>query len=338
VRLVLAGVGAVTDRFVDELEAQYLAEREALTDPELQERRLNDLASAEARAGAQRQSSARWDLTLADGITDLNRDTTHDLDARLRRFYEESDAAVDAIDPAQSREEFEQWLYRRAAEHLAANDELVRARVAELVAKVEAHFVEDGGDAGGRATGFVGVDVGSVTGAATRAGEVRDSEVRNDRMGTGIAAMRGSYGGMMMFGILSKVVGMALVNPVSLVLGGLLTVRTVKELRKQSLNQRRHTTKVDGQKYIQELALVSRKDNGDRLERIRRQLRDRYQQRAREHQEAMAAALATAKADAKRNDAERAQRVADIDAELRRVAKLRAVVADAFAPAEPAPT
>ena len=111
-----------------------------------------------------------------------------------------------------------------------------------------------------------------------------------------------------MVGIIGKIVGLALVNPVSLVLGGLLTVRTVRDLRKQSLNQRRHTTKVDGQKYIQELALVARKENGDRLERIRRQLRDRYQQRAKEHQEAMAAALATAKADAQRSDAERTAR------------------------------
>jgi hypothetical protein len=297
---------------------------------------MAELADAESRAAAQRQTSARWDVTLADGITDLNRDTTHDLDARLRHFYEESDAAVDAIDPADNREEYEQWLYRRAAEHLAANDELVRARVAELVGRVETHFVEDGGDAGGRVTGVLDVDIGSVALSAARAGEVRDSELRADRVGTGIAAMRGSYGGLMMFGIIGKVVGLALVNPVSLVLGGLLTARTIKDLRKQSLAQRRHTTKVDGQKYIQELALVARKDNGDRLERIRRQLRDRYQQRAREHQEAMKAALETAKADAARNDAEREKRAADLDAELRRIKKLRSVIAEAFAPEEEA--
>jgi hypothetical protein len=330
-RIVLDGVRAVADRVVDELEAQYRGELEALADPAAQERRMAALTEAEARAGAQRSSSARWDLTLADGITDLNRDATHDLDARLRRFYEESDAAVEAIDPADAREEYEQWLYRRAAEHLAGNDELVRGRVAELVARVEGHFVEDGGDSGARAA-VVDVDVGALAAASAAAGTVRDSEQRTDRVGTGIAAMRGSYGGLMMVGIIGKVVGLALVNPVSLVLGGLLTVRTVKDLRKQSLNQRRHTTKVDGQKYIQELALVARKENGDRLERIRRQLRDRYQQRAREHQEAMGAALAAAKADAARGESERAQRAADVDAELRRIARLRSVLAEAFDP------
>jgi len=328
-QLVVGGVRAVADRVVDELEQQYRDEREALTDATVRERRVAELAEAERRAGSQRQASARWDVTLADGITDLNRDATHDLDARLRHFYEESDGAVDAIDPAEAREEYEQWLYRRAAEHLAANDELVRARVADLVARVEAHFVEDGGDLGGRAVGGA-VDVGTLAGATARAGEVRGSDLRSDAVGTGIAAMRGSYGGLMMFGIMGKLVGLALVNPVSLVLGGLLTVRTVRDLRKQSLNQRRHTTKVDGQKYIGELALVARKENGDRLERIRRQLRDRYQQRAREHQEAMAAALAAARADAERSDAERERRVADVDAELRRIAKLRTVVAEAF--------
>ena len=121
-----------------------------------------------------------------------------------------------------------------------------------------------------------------------------------------------------------------LFNPEMVVLGGLLTVRTVKELRKQSLTQRRHTTKVDGQKYIGELALAARKDNGDRLERIRRQLRDRYQARAKEHQESLATALATAKADAKRSDAERTQRIADVEAELARLVKLRRIVDRAF--------
>jgi hypothetical protein len=84
--------------------------------------------------------------------------------------------------------------------------------------------------------------------------------------------------------------------------------------------------------------MAARKDNGDRLERIRRQLRDRYHQRAREHQESLAAALATAKADAKRSDAERVQRASDVEAELRRITKLRAVVERAFEPEpEPAP-
>jgi hypothetical protein len=335
-KIVLDGVRSVADRVVDELEAQYVAEREALTDPAVRERRMAELAAAEARASAQRSSTARWDVALADGITDLNRDATHDLDARLRHFYSESDQAVDAIDPAEAREEYEQWLYRRAAEHMGANDELVRARVAELVARVEAFFVEDGGDSGARAA-IVDVDIGGLAAASARAGEAKLNEVKTDRVGQGIAAMRGSYGGLMMVGIIGKVVGLALVNPVSLVLGGLLTVRTVRDLRKQSLNQRRHTTKVDGQKYIQELALVARKENADRLERIRRQLRDRYQQRAREHQEAMAAALSTAKADAQRSDAERTARVKDIDAELRRITKLRALIERAFTTeAEPA--
>ena len=307
------------------------AEREALTDEGARERRLAELADAEARAGAQRQTSARWDVTLADGITDLNRDTTHDLDARLRHFYEESDAAVEAIDPADSREEYEQWLYRRAAEHLVGQRR-ARARRRGAADRTRRGALRRGRrrHRRPRRRASLAVDIGSVATSAARAGEVRDSELRNDRVGTGIAAMRGSYGGLMMFGILGKVVGLALVNPVSLVLGGLLTARTIKDLRKQSLAQRRHTTKVDGQKYIQELALVARKDNGDRLERIRRQLRDRYQQRAREHQEAMKAALDTAKADAKRSDAERTKRVADVDAELRRIKKLRAVIADAF--------
>lgn len=329
-RLVLEGVQAVATRIVDEVEAQYQAEHAALIDPAVRERRLAELEEATARAAAQRQATARWEVTLADGITDLNRAATKQLDDSLRGFYKESDAAVDAIDPADSREEYEQWLYRRASEHLAAADEVVRSQVAALVAQVEQHFVDDGGSSG--PTIDLGLEVGSLVQAVARAGEVQEMTRKDDKVGTGVAALRGSYGGMMMFGIMGKIVGLALVNPVSLVLGGLLTVRTVKELRKQSLNQRRHTTKVDGQKYIGELAIAARNDNVDRLERIRRQLRDRYQARAREHQEAMAAALATAKADAKRSDAERVERTADIEAELRRLTKLRAVIETSFAP------
>jgi hypothetical protein len=135
----------------------------------------------------------------------------------------------------------------------------------------------------------------------------------------------------MMFGILSRFVGLALVNPVSLVLGGLLTVRTIRDLRKQSLQQRRHLTKVDGQKYIGDLAVAARKESGDRLERIRRQLRDRYQQRAREYQESLRTAYAQARADHERSDEERERRKADVEAELRRINRLREVVAEGFA-------
>jgi hypothetical protein len=330
-RLVLDGVRAVAGRVVDEVEGQYRAEHAALSDPEAQARRVAELEEAAERAAAQRQVTARWDVTLADGITDLNRAAAKQLDDSLRAFYKESDAAVDAIDPADSREEYEQWLYKRASEHLAAVDEVVRGQVADLIARVEEHFVADGG--GTAAALDLGLEIGTLMHAVARAGEVQESTRKDDKVGTGVAALRGSYGGVMMFGIMGKIVGLALINPVSLVLGGLLTVRTVKELRKQSLNQRRHTTKVDGQKYIGELAVAARNDNGDRLERIRRQLRDRYQLRAREHQEALAAALSTAKADAKRSESERADRIADVEAELRRLAKLRSVLDEAFAPA-----
>lgn len=336
-QLVLQGVHRVAERVVGELEAQYLDELAALSDPVVAESRMAELAEAEARAAAQRQASARWDVTLADGISDLNRAATHDLDSRLRAFYEESDAAVDAIDPADSRDEYEQWLYRRAAEILTANDEEVRRRVADLVALVESHFVEDGGDRGA-AAGFE-VEIGSLSETAAEARGVRQTELEADRVGKGIAALRGSYGGLMMVGIMSKVVigATTFLNPATLVLGGLLSARTIKELRKQSLNERRRTTKIDGQKYIGELAVLARRDNAERLERIRRQLRDRYQQRAREHQEALSTALATARADASRSDAERQARIADIEAELGRLAKLRAVLEAGFtAPAEAA--
>ena len=203
--------------------------------------------------------------------------------------------------------------------------------MADLVALVESHFVEDGGDKGA-VVGFE-VEIGALSETAANARDVRQSDTKTDRVGTGLAALRGSYGGLMMVGIMSKVIigATAFLNPATLVLGGLLAVRTVKELRKQSLNERRRTTKIDGQKYIGELATLARKDNAERLERIRRQLRDRYQQRAREHQEALSTALATAKADASRSDAERRTRIADIEAELTRLGKLRAVLDAGFA-------
>ncbi|HET6664658.1 MAG TPA: dynamin family protein [Acidimicrobiales bacterium] len=328
-RLVLGGVKGVTQRIVDELDAQYRAELEALTDPEARERRLAELTEAEQRAAAQRDDLAAWDVTLGDGIADLRTRATHDLDDRLRAFYEESDQAVDAIDPADSREELEQWLYRRAAEHLAANDDLLRRQVADLVGRVEEHFLAGGGDRGTSVE--LAIDVDPLHDALARTGEVRATERSDDRVGKGISVLRGSYSGVMMFGIMGRIVGLGLLSPVSLALGGLMTVRTVKDLRKHSLAQRRHTTKVDAQKYIGELALAARRDNGDRLERIRRQLRDHYRRRAKEHQEALRAALTTLKADAQRDDADRARRVADVEAELARLTKLRAVVDRAFA-------
>lgn len=224
-RLVLGGVRAVVERVAGELDAQYGDERAALADPELRARRTAELSAARERAKALLAGSARWDLTLADGVSDLNRDAVHDLDTRFRAFYPESDAAVEAIDPADAREEYEHWLYRRAAEHLAANDAVVRARVEDLAGRVAAHFAEDGGASGaaldltgaGTRVTMATVDVGSIGGAMQRAGEVRDATSgANDKLGKGLAAMRGSYGSLMMVGVLGRLVGMAFINPVSL--------------------------------------------------------------------------------------------------------------------------
>jgi hypothetical protein len=303
---------------VSQLESQFATERAALADPARAQALVDQLRAAAEQSDRLRSQAARWQMTLNDGFADLMTDVDHDLISRLRALTREADEAIDATDPAESWEEFEPWLYRAAADHIVANYTLLQTRAAEVAARVADLFSVDGHDVASQ------LDIPNPAELLQTVSASADVELEmGSGLGTGMAALRSSYGGVLMFGVLGQMVGLALINPVGMVAGLLFGGKAYRDEKNRALAQRRGQAKNAHRKYTDELAFEVAKDSRDTIRRIQRQLRDQFSARAEELYRSTTDALQKAQQAVRIDESTREPRLRDVEAELRRIRGLR---------------
>jgi len=303
---------------VDQLAAQFQAERKGLQDPEQAAEVMSKLESAKAQADRLRGQAAKWQQTLGDGIADLQGDVDHDLRTRIRRIMQESDEVTEETDPADTWEEFEPWLYRRAGEDIANNYQFLQLRTRELSHQVAEHFAADEQEVALEFT--VGDPIQLVDQVSVEA--AIDVEV----MGAGAklwTGVRGGYMGVIMFSMLGGMIGIALGPLLPVAAGLVLGRKSLREEKERQLAMRRNQAKNAVRKYMDEVQFQVSKDSRDTLRRVQRQLRDHYTARADELMRSVTETLNAAAQNAKGDQATRQQRLKDVSAELDRIQKLR---------------
>jgi ethanolamine utilization protein EutP (predicted NTPase) len=312
---------------LDQLEVTFSAERSVLADPARTQAVADELERARDRFEQLKALSARWQQTLGDGSQDLASEIDHDLRGRLRHANSAAEEAIDAHDPADIWDDFAAWFRHQVATHVAAHTDELRRAAAALAARVAEHFALD------EEAIVHDVDVGAVP----TIGASLDFQLeRTPRGSTMLAAMRGSYGGVLMFGMVGQLAGLALVNPLTAVIGVGLGRRALKEERRRQLMVRRQQAKQAVRRYLDDVSFAVGKQSRDAIRRAQRELRDEFTSRAQQLQRSTKEALSAAESAARRTATERSKRLKDIDAELARLASVRAA-ADELGAASAAP-
>ncbi|MCB0996207.1 MAG: dynamin family protein [Acidimicrobiales bacterium] len=299
-----------------QLEAQYESERQSLADPAAAQRAIEQLTETKSRAERLRSQAAKWQQTLGDGIADLASEVDFDFRTRTRRLIEECDAAIDDSDPADTWPEFEPWLEQRLSAEVLSNYKLLRDISARLAERVSDHFGEDAGQISSDLSVYdPGVLISQVD---------VESKVDLDKPGVGkqgFSLLRGSYMGILMFSMLGSMAGITL-GPLAIGIGLVMGRKTLKEEKERQLAMRRAQAKNAVRRYCDEVNFQVGKDSKDTLRRVQRELRDYYEQRAKELQTSTTEALTAAQAAAKNTEAERQQRLRNVEAELQRIRSL----------------
>ncbi len=300
------------------LESQFRSERQALDNPEQAQQMVDNLTEAKAKAERLKSGVSKWQQTLSDGVIDLQADVDHDLRGRLRQVTRHADEALEASDPAETWDEFQAWLYRRVAEDVVHNYTFLHARAQELTARVAEHFGEDGAGI------VVDLDVANPTEVLTNVDTTTDIELSRMGVGTqGLSALRGSYGGMLMFGMLGQMAGLAMANPATLVIGLFMGRSALRSEKDRQLAMRRNQARQAHRKYTDEVSFVVGKDSRDTLRRTQRRMRDFFAARAEELHRSTSGALAAAQQAVKSDASSRQNRLKDVDAELKSIGVLR---------------
>ena len=309
------------DRVVDEIAsaAEHLglsvqSELAAINDPDDVRRLTEDLE--------------RRKQVLNDGIADLTADVDHDLRARFRTIVAHTEGVIDSCDPTLHWAEIGADVEDAVATAVGDNFVWAYRRAEALAREVARTFVEAGLEA---------VEMPEVSAREMGAGfDGLKSMARMESKPSGlghkaITSMRGSYGGVLMFGMLTSVAGLGMFNPISLGAGLLLGRKSYRDDMENRMMRVRNEAKTNVRKFVDDVLFVVGKESRDRLKAIQRQLRDHYREIADQTTRSLNESLQAAVAAARLEETERNTRVRELERQLDiltqvgdNVAKLRA--------------
>lgn len=310
----------VRDQVVGEIRsaAEHLnlslgSEMSALSGPEESRRLTEDLERRKQEAHDALQQSALWQQVLNDGIADLTADVDHDLRARFRGITQHAEGIIDACDPTRHWAEIGSEVENSVATAVGDNFVWAYQRAEVLAYDVSRTFVEAGLD-------VVKLPQVSAQEMGAGLGRLKSlARLESKPIGKGhkaITSMRGSYGGVLMFGMLTSVAGLGMFNPLSLGAGLLLGRKAYKEDMENRMMRVRNEAKTNLRRFVDDVLFVVVKESRDRLKNIQRQLRDHYRgiadQTTRSLNESLQATIAAARLE----EAERLTRIRELERQL----------------------
>jgi hypothetical protein len=302
----------------DHIRLSLQSELNALEHPESMPHMIAELETAKERADELRRRSSRWQTTLNDGVSDLISDMEHDLRDRMRRIQRDAERAIDDSDPGPIWEDTVDWLEQRVAAAVSDTFVWTNERAHWLSEQVAEHFNRDE------------VPLPLLL-YIDNTEDVLDPVQEVDTLDSGrlsvvqklFIGMRGSYGGVLMFGLLTGLAGMSLINPISIGAGILIGAKVYKDEQDARLKRRRAEAKALVRSHIDDVIFQVGKQLKDRLRLVQRGTRDHFSGIAEEHHRSLGASVIAAQKAANSFSEERDQRVKELKAELVRAEELR---------------
>jgi len=265
-----------------------------------------------------KERSARWQQTLNDGIADLNADIDHDLRARMREITRVGEEELDnTSDPLKIWDQFAAWVEQQVAAAASANALWSTERAGWLARRVAQHFSEDEEQVLPRLRAEVSDALSTVRPMTLREAEPWRLTQK------ALTGMRGSYMGMLMFGMLGTFVGMSLLNPFSVGAGLLLGGKTISDERRRIVMRRQAEAKAALRRYVDDATFQVAKDTRDELRSIQRALRDHFTEHAEQTNRSLKESLQVAEKSVKASKEDRTRRLTEITAELQKLEGLQ---------------
>jgi replication fork clamp-binding protein CrfC len=306
----------VRDHAVGEIRAaaEHLAlsvdsELSALNDPQTRDRLTEDLERRKQEAQDALQHTALWQQVLGDGITDLTADVDHDLRQRFRNILAHTEQVIDSCDPTQHWAEIGTELENSVATAVGDNFVWAYQRAEALAEEVGRTFMEAGLDAV-QMPAIDARDMGAGLGEFKSLARLEAKPIKTGHKI--VTGMRGSYGGVLMFGMLTSFAGLGMFNPLSLGAGVLLGRKAYKEDMENRMLRVRSEAKTNMRRFVDDVSFVVGKESRDRLKAIQRQLRDHYREIANQTTRSLNESLQATLAAAKMEETERNARVKEL--------------------------
>jgi len=264
-----------------------------------QQRQQRALAELERR----QHLSAQWQLALGDGVTELMAQVDFDLRERLREVMEVAEEYITTANPMRDWQQFDKSVRSKVEESVQASFQLVAKRSQVLGAQVAAKL------AGNPDSSYTGIALPhvQVTTPDEALGRIKPMEPPNSGgwFARAVNSLRGSYGGILMVGVLTSLAGLALISVWSVAAGVLLGLFTFWEDRKNGQERGKAEAKMAVSKLMDNVNFRVGDELRTQLRAVHRALRDHFtqinDQRLRTAADAVRAATDTASVNGQRD-------------------------------------
>lgn len=289
------------------------SERSALGDADEARRLTEDLERRKRDAEDALQQTALWQQVLSDGIADLTADVDHDLRSRFRAITQHNEQVIDTCDPTTQWAEIGADVEDAIATAVGDNFVWAYQRAEALAQEVARTFIDVGLDAV-KLPEVSARDMGAGLGRLKSMAELESKPIGKGHKA--ITSMRGSYGGVLMFGMLTSVAGLGMFNPLSLGAGLLLGRKAYKEDMENRMLRVRNEAKTNLRRFVDDVLFVVTKESRDRLKNVQRQLRDHYREIANQANRSLNESLQSTISAARLEESERNNRLRELDRQL----------------------
>jgi hypothetical protein len=312
--LARSSVALIARNVLEQLAAPLRAEL-ASQDVHEQSGPMSRLRAAQREVDELRRCTTRWQNALGDEMADLISDIEYDLRDRTRQILKVVDEAFDTADPLTSWDSFQEWLEASLVEAAKANREWFVQRCDWIAQRVADNFARYGRDA---------LPAWSMTGSEDLADQLPtldrpliDRFTASHKLITG---MKGSYGGVLMFGLATTLAGMPMINVVSVGAGAVFGGKSIWDESRSLLKRRQSMVKSAVQRYVDDHFVRVTKECRDTARQVQRILRDHFAALTEELQEAIVQSFRSAKQAADADAAVREQRQREIQQKMTRLA------------------
>ena len=265
---------AEASRCLTQIRSSAITELAGLEDPESVQAEIARVNMARQRLESLRAGGARWLTVLNDGFADLTGNAEHAFRADIRNALRKVEDSIDEKDPLTHWEELATEIRESvasAATDLFTTLEAGTRKVGEDIATL---LIDEGVDFVPTVTNASLTDIQELW-----SGKHLERPTLGTYAGTGYAGLRGAQGGILVFGMMASLAGLAMSTVALAGLGVAFGGKQLFEERKRQVNARRQQARQLLRQFLDDAQFSVLKDMRDRTRYYQRQLRDHFSSR-----------------------------------------------------------
>ncbi|WP_258345117.1 dynamin family protein [Saccharopolyspora gregorii] len=312
-RLVAQNVADAVDELSEALKAELAGQS-----PRTAAQTLIELETAQRRSEDLRRITGRWQKALSDGIGELFADIEFDFRERTWAITTQIGETLEEADPVPVWDDFAGWLDGALLTAIEENFSWLDSRREQLRDRITDEFLRE--YPGARPH----IEQAPLPDPFDQVAPLKQpSNGTYKRFDQVLTGLRGSYGGVLMFGLITSQLGLGLLNVVTICSGLVLGSRSLGEEKDARLRRRQAEAKTTAQRYVENVVFHVNKDAKDVIRATHRALHQHFTQLTEEAQMEISRAIQEIKRVAERSAVDREDRAREIRRKLEELALLR---------------